>query len=433
MSIRTYLGIGLILIVNVAWATPFNHHGVGARATAMSNAFSAVRGDFANVYYNPAGLTGGKDVQFGLGFDLVVPQLKIKRERQPTPDDVPTNFPSANGSLHAAALFPLLSRYDYPLALGIGVSLPLTNSTRIEASNPETPQFYRYDAHSDSYALVFGIGGRVHEWVSIGAGIHLLGGIDGAYDIELDLIRRRFTREVASATFEHVFAWSAGLTVHPSETFSFALAYRDRLQLDYRLDNQTKLNGIADFDVQGYGVALYVPPRFVLGARWVPMPDLTLTFDLLWERWSQAPDPSARVIARVDGSPLGLDETVFTNRVIDLASKDTLSPRFGAEWNLDSWVFRGGYAFVPATLPAQTGLDNYADSDAHQVSLGAGIGWGEKLSEPHKRPVSIEVSAQAFLLEERLMPKTEVSDPIGSYTVDGLIWYCGLTMRHRFE
>ena len=108
-----------------------------------------------------------------------------------------------------------------------------------------------------------------------------------------------------------------------------------------------------------------------------------------------------------------------------------MSPRLGVEWQYERWVVRGGYSFLPAALPAQTGLDNYADSDIHQVSLGGGVGWGTSSSGGDK-PMTIEVSGQALFMEERTMTKTDAQDPVGTYIVNGVIWYSGLTMRHRF-
>ena len=57
--------------------------------------------------------------------------------------------------------------------------------------------------------------------------------------------------------------------------------------------------------------------------------------------------------------------------------RDTLSPRFGLEWQpgpLDrKLALRAGYSWSPSPVPEQAGLVTYADSAAHILAAGAGF------------------------------------------------------------
>ncbi|MEE2789626.1 MAG: hypothetical protein VX589_19965 [Myxococcota bacterium] len=417
--------------LNLARSAPFNQHGMGARTTALAGAVTALSSEIAGVYYNPASIAGRPSVDVGIGFDLRAPQLNVdalaaQPDAESEPNDAATNY-----GVHVAARFPFLAKYDHPLTLGIGTSLPLSQSTRIEARTPTTQQFYRYDAHADSYALLAALAGRLHEWVSIGIGLHFLGGIDGYYDLELDFLRRRFQREVARAKFNYTMAVSAGVVITPTPKWSFGVSFRDSLQLDYSLDNQTRLAGLADFDIQGFGIALYQPQQMRAGLLWSPLAAVQFTLDLVWERWSRAPDPSAKAVVNVSSPELGLDNVTFSDRAVDLGAEDTLSPRVGAEWRPGRWALRGGYAFVPTPLPAQTGIDNYIDVSGHLLSAGAEVGF---LPRPTRAeyPLPIGIATQALILPDREMVKTNAMDPVGSYAAGGTIWFANMTIVHRF-
>ena len=429
------IGIGILLtgLAGSASASIFDTHGYGARGVALANSMVAVRGDFTGTYYNPAALTGDSTAQLAIGFDLVLPMLSIRHSAN-APADRPTDvYPGTNVGIHIGGRFPLFESLDHGITLGVLAFAPMVNSTRIEVVDGVQPHFHRYNSQSDALTLGLALAGQVNSWLSVGGGVHILGGLKGGSIIEIDLLSRRFLQEELVADVNPEKAFNLGVTVHPSKTLTFGLSFRQSIDLPYSLTIDTNVTGIGRVVTTVYGQALYMPPEYAFGVRWVPRTDLRLMFQLDYELWSQSPDPAARFSGLVDGSALGFGGETLAHTPTDLGAVDTLSPRIGAEYDVNSVVgLRMGYAFLPTPLPNQTGSNNYVDSNAHQLGLGAVYAlrnpWARKSA-----PIHLEFAVQLLQLASRDMVKTSVDDPVGTYSAGGPIWHSSFTVRHLFE
>lgn len=431
---RPLLGLAALLTcaAPTASASVWDTYGFGARATAMGNAHVAAGQDFTAVYYNPAALAGAPHPEIGTGFDLVVPQLSIERDRPPGPDGPTDELPAPNLGVHLGLVVPLGGRIDDRLALGAGVYIPTIEVTRIDGVDPTRPHFYRYESLTDKLILAFGVAVEVHERVSLGAGVQILGALEGRAEVELDLLSQRFVRKGLTVAVEPTGAVTAGVLVTATDDLRFGFGFRDALELRYDLTIAALVSNVGALEVDIDGTSLYTPQQFTWGAAWDPTPTLTLTADLVWARWSAAPDPASRLVVTLDTRPLGFEELVARSDTVDLGAEDTLSPRLGVEWRPEgAWILRGGYAFRPTPLPAQTGPYNHVDSDAHQLSVG--FAW--RVANPLAReraPLSLEWSGQVALLESRAMRKLDPDDPVGDYRAGGPLWHSALTLRHVF-
>ena len=429
-----YLWLFLVVLCpgGNAGASIFDTHGFGARGVALANAMSAVRGDFSAVYYNPAALVGTPNPQVGIGFDFIQPELSLNHGPE-APSDRPADvYPSTNLGVHFGALFPLGESIDHRIALGVGLFAPLINATRIEVVDRTRPHFHRYNSQSDALALGVGIGGQVHDWVSVGLGVHILGGLKGGSRIEIDLLSRRFIREELTADVNPQKAVLAGLVIHPNEALSIALSFRQSLDLPYSLTIDTDITGIGRVATTVYGQALYLPAKYSLAANWVASSSLNLLLEFTFEQWSRAPDPSARFTGLVDGTALGFGSETLEHTPTRLGAVDTVTPRVGLEYQLNSDVgLRVGYAFIPTPLPAQTGPYNYVDADVHQIGLGSVFRFRNPLAKG-QAPLQVEIATQYMQMESRAMVKADPADAVGSYSAGGPIWYGGLTLRHIF-
>jgi long-chain fatty acid transport protein len=414
-----------------AQASLFDTYGFGARAASMTGAHAAFADDYTGVFYNPATLTVRKRPHVGLGVDLVAPDLYITPDQTPSADAPPAGLPSANVGVHFGVLFPLGGLIEDRIALGIGAYLPTVQLTRVEALDPQTPQSYRYGALPDKIGVAVGAAFELHPAVSLGLGMHFLGGLDGTADVQLDLLTQRFTRKALEVDVQGTGGLTAGILVRPSDTLRLGLSFRDALQLTYRLLTRIDLIDVGLIEADVTGVALYTPQQYTLGASWQVVPSLTLVSDLVWSRWSQAPDPAAHFALTLDGEPLGLGSLEAETTPIDLGAVDTLEPRFGVEWQLGTWAARGGYTYRPTPLPAQTGFANYADSAAHVVGFGGGVRFADPLAM-RQAPITLDLAAQLTWLTERHMHKSDDADLTGSYLFGGPIWHGSLTFRHDF-
>lgn len=436
MKNRPQRCIRIALWLLVCWpvsvqASLFDTHGYGARAVAMANAVSALRGDFAGIYYNPAALTGADHIQAVFGTDWVYPNLDFTFEN---PDSPPPSYllPSANLGIHWGALFPLGSVRDIPITLGVGGYLPVQNATRIEVADSRVPQFYRYQAQSDALSINLGLAIEPHPMLSIGAAVHVLGGIVGGSRIEIDLLSRRFIQNELESEVAIETAPILGLVFHPNSDFALSASVRGDIHLPYELTIDTNLSSIGRVDTTVYGQTLYLPQKYSLGSAWQIVDRWLLTADLVWERWSEAPDPSVQFSGEVNIEVLGGESQTLEQSPQDLGAVDTLSPRFGLEFDLlEDLALRCGYAYIPTPLPRQTGATNFVDGHVHQVGLGLGWSVANPLATGHA-PLAMEFAGQVMHMPPREMSKREADDTVGSYDAGGPIWYLGMSLRHEF-
>ncbi len=429
---RLAAALALMTCIPSAQASVWDAYGFGARATAMGNAHVAAGEDFTAVYYNPAALAGAPHPEIGIGLGLVYPDLNIERDRPAGPDGPTDELPAPNLGAHLGLVIPLGGRIDDRLALGAGLYLPTIEVTRIDGVDPQRPHFYRYESLTDKLILAFGVAVEVHERVSLGAGVQFLGALDGEARVELDLLSQRFVRKGLQVAVEPTGAVTAGLLVTPRDGLRLGFSFRDALDLRYDITIAAVVQSVGALEVDIAGTSLYTPQQFTWGAAWDPTPSLTLTADLVWARWSAAPDPSSRLVVTLNTEPLGFEELVVQTDTVDLGAEDTLSPRVGIEWRPEgAWTLRGGYGFRPTHLPSQTGPYNHIDSDAHQLS--AGVAWRVRNPLARERaPLSLEWSGQLTVLESREMAKSDPEDAVGDYRAGGLLWHTALTLRHNF-
>ncbi len=302
----------------------------------------------------------------------------------------------------------------------------------MEALPPATPHFHRYDALPDKLVLAVGGAFEVHETFSFGIGMQVLGNLTGDATVELDLLNQRFARKELKVDVHADLALTAGVLVRPWRSVRLGFSFRDELALGYHLITDVTIRDVGQLVAEVEGTSAYTPQQFTWAVAYDPTPDLTLTFDLLWARWSRSPDPTARFRVTLDGEEIGLDEIEGRSAPVDFGAVDTLEPRAGVEWRpADRWAVRGGYGLRPTPLPAQSGYTNYVDSDAHQFGAGFGYSFPDPLAI-HETPITLDLTGQLTWLAERRIVKTNRTDPVGDYSSGGPIWHATLTFRHDF-
>ncbi len=421
-----------LLLLSHAQASVFDAYGFGARAGSMAGAHTAAAEDYTATWYNPGALTWHKVPHVGTGLNVVVPRLSIDHEADAAEGAAGDALPDTTVGVNLGLLFPLGGLLENRFALGVGAYLPTTHVVRIETPDPQTPHFYRYDALTDKVALAIGGAFEPHEMISLGLAWQVLGSLDGNARVELDLLTQRFTRKEVQVDVHADSGIIAGVHLRPVKGLRLGFSFRDSLQVEYDLVTDIVIRGVGSLVADVRGTALFTPQQYTWGAAWEPIETLTLSFDLMWARWSEAPDPSARFKVTLDGERLGLGTVEADAAAIDLGAEDTLEPKAGVEWRAtESLALRAGYAMRPTPLPAQTGYGNYIDSDAHQLALGVGYSFPDPLAM-HDAPITLDLTSQLTFVGERGVEKTDEADEIGDYSAGGRVWNLALTFRHDF-
>ncbi|MBV71705.1 MAG: hypothetical protein CMH52_10230 [Myxococcales bacterium] len=424
---------GILLWPDVGQGSLFDTHGYGARAVALGNAMVSQRGDYTGVYYNPATLTGQPSVQVALGFDVILPKLKITFDEPLSSDVAGEVLPSNNAGAHLGAIFPIGEFWGRQLVLGAGFFAPILQPTRVEALDKTQAHFYRFQAQSDALTLGFAAAFELTDWISLGAGLHVIGGLKGGSNLEIDLFSRRILSERKVAQVDPGRAAVFGLTLTPIERLVVGASFRQEIDLPYEMTIDANLTGIGRVLTTVYGRTLYRPAKWLLGAQYAITDALNLLVQIDYERWSQAPDPAARYRGSVDGRALNFEIQEFDYVPLDLGAVDTLTPRFALEYRSSKeWSWFAGYAFLPTPLPAQTDITNYVDSDTHQL----GLGFAYSVSNPwatNQAPLTIEFALQCLQMETRDMRKASADAQLPDYRASGRIWNSSFSLRHTFN
>ena len=82
-------------------------------------------------------------------------------------------------------------------------------------------------------------------------------------------------------------------------------------------------------------------------------------------------------------------------------------------------------------MASSTLSSNFADSDKHTFSLGAGFEIG-KLKPILALPLSLDTHLSVTYLPDRVTLKASPVDRTGDFTSGGVIVQCGFTLRTRF-
>jgi long-chain fatty acid transport protein len=239
----------------------------------------------------------------------------------------------------------------------------------------------------------------------------------------------------------------AGILWEATRWLSIGVTYRHSfvLNLDqqFRIDGNIGNPGLTPIVENGYFAAhsisidLFQPWQLTGGAALRLKRELLLTFDVTFARWSEFPVPAANLT-------LGLDIGVYNDKVMLPPPRsyapsrfhDIVIPRAGVEWR--AWQrpkiaidLRAGYSYEPTPVPDQIGESNFADSDKHTFSVGAGFELA-RITAILPRPLAIDVHFAGTYLPPRANRKIDALDPVGDFVADGVILQLGLMIRSRF-
>ncbi len=414
----------LVLCAARAGADPFDTFGFGARAAAMAGAATATARGAAGAHGNPAGIVLGEFAEVTLGWGYGRMALSLNGRPADTLDvhglDLGVALPFKLGGV--------------PCAFGVALYLPDQFVARLQLIPATEPHFILLD--NDVHRLVAepAISIRPVPWLALGAGVSLFTDVAGnGIQFDVGVSQNGPVGDGAlDVNLPSRIAPYAGVMVLPTDFLRFGATYRSSLDLSLRLgivanvDVADVVTGDAIIDIRA--INFYTPRRVAFGAAVDVLPDLTVTAELAWVNWSRfhGGAPDVRILIALGITP-PLMQTLFPAD----AFKDTLVPRFGAEWragltDLDL-VLRSGYAFEASPVPAQSGLTSFADNDRHIFALGGGIKF-HAFEPVLTRPVALDVAIQWHHLVERLTVKDQAVFPGAAFSSGGNILRGSVTL-----
>jgi long-chain fatty acid transport protein len=431
----------VVAMATAAHANPVDAFGYGSRATAMGGAATADSEDSSANYFNPAGLVRGSDLRIDVGYRYAQPILRMNGHDAQV--DASRGF--FIGLVTPSHIGP------FRFAFGASLFLPDQSLTRVRTLPFQQPRWVLYDNRPQRLYFAANLAVQILPGLYIGGGLTFMSRTVGDLFLKGDIalsdpdsssIVSRINVDLVAVRYPQAgILWEATrtLTLGVSYRHSFGLALDQSFRLDGNIGNPGLTPVVANgyFQARAQSLDLFQPWQLTGGMALRVTRALLVTADIMFARWSEFPVPAANVM-------LALDVGIFNNRVNLPPSRtypnpdfhDTVTPRVGAEWRARQWRhvtlnLRGGYSYEPTPVPEQTGESNYADTDKHTFSLGAGVDL-EQLTSILLRPLSIDVHAAATYLPSRNNRKLDPTSAVGDFTADGAIVNIGVMLRSRF-
>lgn len=424
-----------------AHATPGDTYGALPDGVATVGAQTSQATGAGATYYNPAGLglgaAAGKASIF-VGYAAGIPALDVDRTKGDGPGTTkhPTHEAEYRGWHTLGALFPLGGMLEHKAALGFLLYHPQDKLIRVRTLSPRDPQWLRYESSTDRMELDVAFGAKLGRHVSIGAGVHVLAGLVGDVDFDIDLFERRV--EKRELTFDLVtrIAPNVGVIVTPLDRLRLGFVFRGSSRLDISQPTVLGLGDMGTLNLLIEGTVHYTPQQFGFGATFDVLERLSLSLDLRYHRWSQAPHPAVSVKVGLDGEVpegLGLDEVMaFETNDAPPGFQDILVSALAVEYTFpdESTQVRGGYAWRPSYVPDQVRRTNYLDASSHLLGVGATFRFHDPTGI-FSQPLMLDLAAQGQFLQSRLAKK-QAGDLVGDYMYGGFVGAASAGIRYEF-
>jgi long-chain fatty acid transport protein len=390
--------LGLLFIAPALPAQDLSFHDVGARAAGLGGAFTARADDLTAVFYNPAGLAflDGLRIQTSLTF--------ASRTLSATRPETGEVFGSSPHELHGN--FFLSWRPLRRISLGLGyyspenfdsawpsgwpadqISITATYKTRtlrsVVAVEPlnglaisaaldlvSTHLWWDHLIHfeMDSYPIPDDTMITSHHELS-GHGLGFAGGVLWKVLPQLRVGVRYQTRAVIDMAGKNTFqafreSW---YTVVPGP-YGGGMTLTSLLNMFYVAQDVTS--------------EMAIPREVACGIVVKPVPRLSLTMDIQWDRWSELGRWEFRSV-RADGdlSPEFTEDYQefygiapdYGTQGMDLAAGDTKRIKAGLEYALGRWfAVRAGYSRLESSVATAGRTPLYPDPRLRVYSFGAG-------------------------------------------------------------
>lgn len=410
---RAALAVLIVLAPSAAFADSGALFGESARAVSLADAVVGRPGDTSAIYWNPAGIA-----------DLDRPTLLLhghvghRQRRFARLGEIGTTerrLVSGYGvSLIAALPGPEWLRR---VRIGGAVHLPSENIIRVVVPvRPDVPVEPYYGGRVERTAATIAIGVELPYGLRLGAAVTVTPNLVAPTAVGFDPRRGEdvddgvIIQQDRTLTLDASFILGARWQIVPELAFG----------LVWRQGGATRASGTFDIRAGAIQVTdeyriydLLAPEEVALGACVTPLPELSLSLDLTWGRWSEY-------------------RTLHDERP-EPGFSDVLDVRAGAEWRAhESLRVRLGYGFLPSPVPLQVAAHNFLDAHRHEIAFGLGL----DLERLARAPVRFDLAfrfhvqhSQEALKDPAQLP--DASSRTRGRTIDNL-GYPGFVSRGSF-
>ncbi|MBI2892894.1 MAG: hypothetical protein HYY06_05030 [Deltaproteobacteria bacterium] len=362
MKVRPLAAL-LLALARPAFASEPDVLGQSSEAIAQAGAVAATAVEFDATYHNPAGLAFGGAGTFSIGYLRMESWLHARGS---------TRSIAEPGGMIVGFAEPVPFIPAGRLRIGMGLWVHPDTLVRVVTRYPDDLYYPLFENRTQRLVVMPAAALRLWPWLSIGATVNLLAGLDGPASAS-----EGPTRAVETTVYEEIYARAsiiAGMRLQPHPRVSGALVYRQEFFVPYAIDTRNFVAGNQiDIDVEAHG--LYTPHEVSVATAYEDEV-WRAALEFTYERWSDYDEPYVRVesVLPAVGS--------LVPAPLPSPFRDTFALRLGGARTIalagrNALKLRAGLAFAPTAVLPQSGRQNLLDSDKVTSALGAGIVLGD--------------------------------------------------------
>jgi long-chain fatty acid transport protein len=397
--------------------------GIGPKATAMGNAFSAVADDFSAAYYNPAGLGQIDYHKMTLGYLYCHPSMRqyLLSSAEKINAENRTNFHSILfGTIVDLSRIFDTRGHNFVLGMATTVGDDFRAAWRTHDYNPQVPQFIRYGNYANRAHIYTSLGLEVRkETLYLGAGINFWQDISApSIRLKMNLEDQAIVNREFDIDGQSEISPIFGVLFKPLPWLSLAYTYREQWsqKLPTNITEIVLVNGVEILPVQISFTAkdYFLPWNMTFGVAVQPDDRLLVALDLTYYHWSD------------------FDQPMWRGKYPEW--NNTLVPRLGVQYKLSEEVFlRSGYYYETSPVPDQGGYpSNYLDFNKHVFSAGVGLAL-KRLPLIGDLPLIYKLELDAFGQYQVLDDRTQTRpSPEENWRIEGHQYALGLGITTGF-
>ncbi len=337
-----------------------------AKAMGMGHAFVGQANDASAIYFNAAGLSNLKGINFLVGATFIMPKVDFTG---PTP--LTTTTSAVARTFTPINLYGSYGLDEYGLTFGLGVYNPYGLGS--EWPDPWVGKALAIKTELRTFYINPTIAYKVTENLSVGAGFD--------YIISSITMTRRITsvpgvpvqtniKSDLEGDGKPAYTFNVGILYKPIEDLSIGAAYRHSSEIEFEGD--VKFSDLAvgiqeidqvlaaSFKTSKGTAKITMPYDLRAGISYKAMDNLTINADFQYVGWESYDTLAATF------------ENPAYNIKIAKDWKNSSTFRLGGEYRMDEFAFRAGYVFDGSPIPTKTMDPSLPGADRHEFTVGLG-------------------------------------------------------------
>ncbi len=399
----------LVLLALPGWV-----HGAGfqlfnelsARSMGNGSAMTARLNVAESAWFNPAALPFMSHNELVAGVAAIVPSMEL---------DMPGgNDPDMQDKVYPVPYFYSAYKLNERVGLGLSFNYPYGLETEWDTDWPG--RFYAVKTELRTAFLTPSASVKLCDHFAVGAGLQIVrGDAELQRSIYVPPVRSEIWTEIEGGDNAGGYMLSAMLL--PFKDWSIGVIYRSEVVLE--LEGKAKYWDVPGpvapaFSTSRVDLKLRLPATVAVGVTTTMIPNLTLSLDYLWTRWSSY-ESLDFIYEKAPGK--GIPGTVSVPK----QWHDDYAVRFGAEYELNSsWLLRGSYVYDRSPIDDKYRDPSLPTNDRHLFSLGLGYNLGN---------FSCDLAYTYLHMEDS---KTSLVTPTLSGTYEGDAHIANLDLRWTF-